>query len=103
MKIYQTAHYQVNEAAIERVAEAIDKFVDYVTTHEPGTLFYAAWQADDDPSKFVHLFTFANEEAHRAHGQSDAVHEFEAVYRPELVGGPVQFTDYCFVAANRLD
>jgi hypothetical protein len=56
---------------------------------------------DDDPSRFVHLFIFDDETAHHTHGNSDAVQAFESVYRPELVGGLVVFTDYQLVAANR--
>ncbi|WP_125610122.1 putative quinol monooxygenase [Specibacter cremeus] len=100
MPIYQTANYQVNAAAVERVLGAIREFVQYVRENEPGTLFYAAWQEHDDPTRFVHLFTFADEAAHAAHGQSEAVRRFEAVYSPELVGGPVVFTDYDHVATN---
>ena len=37
MAIYQTAHYQVNEAAVAEVKAAIDAFVDYVRASEPGT------------------------------------------------------------------
>jgi hypothetical protein len=44
---------------------------------------------------------FADEAAHQAHGSSDAVRQFEAVYGPELVGGPVVFTDYVLIATNR--
>jgi hypothetical protein len=62
---------------------------------------YAAWQVRDDPSRFVHLFTFADEAAHRTHGSSEAIRGFEHVYRPVLVGGPVGFTDYQLVAANQ--
>jgi quinol monooxygenase YgiN len=100
MPIYQTAHYQVNAAAAAKVAAAASSFVDYVAANEPGTTMYAAWQQVDDPSRFVHLFIFADEAAHQAHGASDAVRQFEAVYRPELVGGPVVFTDYHLVAAK---
>jgi quinol monooxygenase YgiN len=53
-----------------------------------------------DPTKFVHLFTFRDEAAHQAHGQSTAVKAFEEVYTPELTAGPVVFTDYQLVAAN---
>jgi hypothetical protein len=42
-----------------------------------------------------------HEPAHQAHGRSEAVRQFEAVYRPELAGGPVVFTDYVLIAANR--
>jgi quinol monooxygenase YgiN len=49
----------------------------------------------------VHLFEFADQAAHEAHGSSEAVRKFEAVYQPELVGGPVVFTDYVVVATNQ--
>ena len=101
MPIYQTAHYEVEPGAAAQVKAAIDEFVAYVRDNEPGTRFYAAWQQKDDPTRFVHLFIFEDEAAHRAHGQSAAVRAFEAVYRPHLVGGPVVFTDYELVAANR--
>ncbi len=101
MPIYQTAHYQVNAPAVDKVRSAIAEFVDYVAENEPGTTMYAAWQQKDDPTRFVHLFEFADEPAHQAHGRSEAVRHFEAVYRPELADGPVVFTDYVLIAANR--
>jgi quinol monooxygenase YgiN len=100
MPIYQTAHYQVRDEAVDYVKAAIVRFVTYLRENEPSTWFYAAWQAKDDPSKFVHLFTFEDEPAHERHGRSDAVKRFEAVYQPELVGGPVVFTDYQMIATN---
>jgi quinol monooxygenase YgiN len=98
--IYQTAHYQVNVSAVDRVKAAIERFVVYVSENEPGTRMYSAWQQKDDPTKFVHLFEFADDAAHRAHGGSAAVRSFESVYGPELAGGPVVFTDYVVVATN---
>jgi quinol monooxygenase YgiN len=100
MPIYQTAHYQVKPAAVDKVSAAIEEFVAYVKANEPGTKLYASWQQKDDPTRFVHLFIFEDEGAHKTHGQSSAVRAFEAVYRPELVGGPVVFTDYVQVATN---
>jgi len=100
MTIYQTAQYRVNEAAVNKVKQAIEEFVAYITAHEPGTRLYSAWQQKDDPTRFVHLFIFADEAAQAAHGDSAAVRAFEAVYGPELVEGPVVFTDYVLVASN---
>jgi quinol monooxygenase YgiN len=98
MAIYQTAHYQVSPESVDRVAAAIAEFVEYLTENEPTTRRYEAWQQIDDPTKFVHLFEFADEEAQRIHGESPAVRRFESVYRPDLVGGPVVFTNYAQVA-----
>ena len=101
MPIYQTAHYQVRASAVEKVKAAIAEFVDYVAKNEPGSRMYTAWQQKDDPTKFVHLFEFADEAAHQAHRSSGAVRQIDAVYVPELVGGPVVFTDYLLIATNR--
>jgi quinol monooxygenase YgiN len=101
MPVYQTASYQVRESAVEKVKAAIAEFVEYVAASEPGTKMYTAWQQQDDPTRFVHLFEFADEAAHQAHGGSAAVRQFESVYGPELIGGPVVFTDYLQVAASR--
>ena len=99
--IHQIAEYQVQADAVDAVKAAIEEFVGYVADHEPGTTMYAAWQRADDPTRFSHLFIFEDESAHEAHGRSDAVAQFESVYRPVLVGGPVVFTDFALVAENR--
>ena len=101
MPIYQTAHYQINASAVDKVTTAIAEFVEYVAKNEPGTRMYTAWQQKDDPTRFIHLFEFADEAAHRAHGTSAAVRRFEAVYGPELTNRPVVFTDYVLIATNR--
>ncbi len=101
MPIYQTAHYEVQPDAVDDVVRAIEEFVAYVTVNEPGTRMYSAWQEVGAPGRFVHLFIFEDEAAQRVHGESDAVRQFESVYRPVLVGGPVVFTDYQQVASNR--
>lgn len=85
---------------MDKVKAAITEFVEYVAKNEPGSTMYTAWQQKDDPTRFVHLFEFADESAHQAHGTSGAVRQFEAVYRPELVDGPVVFTDYVLIATN---
>jgi quinol monooxygenase YgiN len=101
MPIYQTAHYAIRPEGIDAVKAAIAEFVGYVAKNEPGSRLYASWQQAGDPTKFVHLFIFEDEAAHRAHGESAAVRQFEAVYRPYLADGPVVFTDYAEVATNQ--
>jgi quinol monooxygenase YgiN len=101
MPIYQTAHYQVKPSAVEKVKNAIRTFVEYVKANEPRTRVYASWQQEDDPTRFVHIFIFEDEAAQTRHSESDAVRQFESAYSPELVGGPVVFTDYVLVATNQ--
>jgi len=94
MPIYQTGGYRVKASAVEKVKQAIQVFVRYVQENEPGTKMYLAWQEKNDPTRFLHLFIFADEAAQARHGKSAAVKQFESVYSPELVDGDVVFTDY---------
>lgn len=101
MPIYQTATYQVRPEAVEKVKRAIEEFVQYVQANEPGTVMYVAWQQQDDPTCFIHLFTFADGVAQTLHSESEAVKRFESIYSPELVGGDVVFTDFKLIASNQ--
>ena len=85
---------------MDNVKRAIEEFVQYIKAHDPGTRLYMAWQQKDDPTRFVHIFTFEDEAAHTAHSKSEAVKHFQSIYSPELVGGGVVFTDYVLVAAK---
>ena|SRR5438105_1369946 len=100
MPIFQTGGYQVNPSAVNKVKQAIEEFVHYVHTNEPGTQMYLAWQEKSDPTRFLHLFIFADEAAQTRHGQSEAVRRFESVYSPELVGREVVFTDYELISGK---
>jgi len=101
MPIYQTATYQVKPQAVDKVKQAIEEFVQYVRASEPGTRMYVAWQQQTDPTRFIHLFIFADEAAMSRHSESEAVKRFESIYSPELVGGDVVFTDFDQVATNQ--
>ena len=101
MAIYQTGSYQVRPTGIAKVKKAIEEFVRYVQDNEPGTKMYLAWQQEDEPTRFVHLFIFEDAAAQDRHGKSEAVRKFESAYRPELVGGDVVFTDYEMIAGKR--
>jgi quinol monooxygenase YgiN len=100
MPVHQIAQYRVNAGAVSKVKRAIEEFVDYVRASEPGTRVYAAWQQQDDPTRFVHFFIFDDAAAQTIHSKSDAVKRFKSVYSPELAGGDVVFTDYHLVASN---
>jgi quinol monooxygenase YgiN len=100
LAIYQTGGYQVKPSAVEKVKKAIKEFVAYVQANEPGTRMYLAWQQQDDPTRFLHLFIFEDEAAQARHGESDAVKRFESIYSPELIGGDVVFTDYEMIAGK---
>lgn len=101
MPIYTIAEYRVRPEGVAKVRKAIEEFVAYVRKNEPRTRLYEAWQQKEDHTRFVHFFIFEDAAANEAHGNSAAVKRFEAAYGPELVGGPVVFTDYDLVATNQ--
>jgi quinol monooxygenase YgiN len=100
MPIYQLAHYQIKPSGVDKVKRAIVEFVSYLQDNEPGTEVYLAWQQRDDPTRFVHIFKFADEAAQEVHSRSQEVKRFEAVYTPELVSKGVDFVDYDWVAGK---
>jgi quinol monooxygenase YgiN len=87
MTIHATARFTVKEEELETALEAIGTFVAH-TRSEPGTLRYDAFRSADRPSEFLHVMEFADEEAERAHGSSDAVKAFTAVLYPTCVEEP---------------
>jgi quinol monooxygenase YgiN len=101
MPIFQTGAYQVKPSAVDKTKQAIEQFVRHVQENEPDTQMYLAWQHKDDPTRFIHLYIFADKAAQERHGKSEAVKLFEAVYSRELVGGDVVFTNYEMIAGKR--
>ena len=100
-KCLSTKLLPIRLQAVEKVKQAIEEFVSYVRANEPGTRMYIAWQQQDVPTRFIHLFIFEDSAAQTRHSESEAVRRFEAVYSPELVGGEVVFTDFNLVASNK--
>ena len=101
MPVFQSGAYQVRPEAVPQVKKAIQEFVRWLRKNEPGTEMYLAWQEQNDPTRFVHLFIFKDKAAQRRHGKSEAVKRFEKVYSPYLAGGDVVFTDYDMVEGKR--
>ena len=97
--IRQLARYEVRPEALDRCLAAIHEFVAYVRAREPGTLRYEVWQEADHPTSFVHIFTFRDAEADRAHSQSAEVKKFASILYPECLA-PVEFIDYTQVDTN---
>ena len=89
-EIRQLAHYQVRPEALERCLAAIREFVAYVRANEAGTLRYDVWQEKNDPTRFVHIFTFRNRRSGQdplrvRGGQEILVHPLPRMSRPRGV------------------
>ncbi|HEX8991958.1 MAG TPA: antibiotic biosynthesis monooxygenase family protein [Anaerolineales bacterium] len=98
-EIRQLARYQIRPESLDRCLAAIYEFVAYVRANEPGTLRYDVWQEREEPTRFVHIFTFRDAAADQLHSESAAVKKFSGVLYPECLA-PVEFVDYQLVTSN---
>jgi len=98
-EVRQLAHYQVRPESLDQCLAAIHDFVAYVRKNEKGTLRYDVWQEKEDPTKFVHIFTFRDADADRIHSESEEVKKFAGILYPNCLS-PVEFIDYQQVASN---
>jgi quinol monooxygenase YgiN len=98
-EIRQLARYQVKPESLKRCLGAIKEFVAYVRAIEDGTIRYEVWQEKEDPTCFVHIFTFRDAEAGRIHSESAAVKKFSSILYPECLA-PVEFVDYQMVVSK---
>ncbi len=87
MTIRGTARFRVKPDQLNAALEAIRAFVRHTET-EPGTLRYESWRSVDEPTAFLHLMSFADEEAERAHASSAAVKTFTAALYPRCEEEP---------------
>jgi quinol monooxygenase YgiN len=98
-EIRQLARYQVRPESLDQCLAAIREFVAYVRQNEKGTLRYDVWQEKEDPTKFVHIFTFRDADADRIHSESAEVKRFAGILYPNCLA-PVEFIDYQQVISN---
>ena len=98
-EIHELARYEVRPEALEPCLAAIHEFVAYVRANEAGALRYEVWQEAEQPTRFVHIFVWRDEEANRIHGESAAVKKFAGILYPNCLA-PVEFTTYKQIDAN---
>jgi len=98
MKIHMLALYRIKEDKIDEVKEAVATVVDAIKENEPGTLFYEAYQGQEDVS-FFHMMTFENEDAEEIHRSTPHMAEFAAALYPNCVEEPV-FVELDLIRSN---
>lgn len=62
--------FEVYLKDIDKVKEIIRTFLRKIKENELDTLVYKSFQQKDQPEKFIHIMTFANEEAQNKHRNS---------------------------------
>ena len=100
MSIHMTARFEVEKEALEVCKRAIQDFVDYVRTNEPGTILYTSLEEKEHPGRFLHYFIFRDDRARELHSNSDAVNRFTNILYPNIVA-PVEFTEFIVFATTK--
>ena len=98
-EIRELARCQVRPESPLRCLAAIGEFVAYVRADEPGTLRYEVWQERGEPTRFAHLFIFADAAAKRRHSESAEVKRFASALYPQCLA-PVEFVECVEIDSN---
>ena len=97
--VAKTARFAVHADARERCEAAIREFVSALDD-EPGTTVYVALCERGDPTRFLHVMVFEDEEADERHRHAEHTRRFvEALYPHTLEG--VAFNDFMLVNATK--
>ncbi len=84
--------YKVKNDSLDEAKMLVREFVENIKLNEGETLLYRALQESDDPTKFIHFMTFADEYAEEQHRNSNYCEEFTESLLPLCDEDPT-FTD----------
>jgi len=99
MPIYMTAQYQVRPNKVERTKNNIRQLVEHVKGHELLTTIYIAQKEILNPSRFMHILRFEDENTLTVHQNSPASAQFVQTVYPETLK-PIKFMEYNLVATK---
>lgn len=102
MAIFRIARYTLQPDAVDTCTDFIHTTVAATNEQEPGTLMYMVLQEADDPTSFVHISAYADEDALARHVVSEPMlTTIREVIQPAMIGD-AQFTHYTLVDAKLL-
>ncbi|MFH1935672.1 MAG: antibiotic biosynthesis monooxygenase [Pseudomonadota bacterium] len=94
-----TALIRVKKGSEEAMRLALTEVVDYVKTHEPGTIGYFLSQGVDDPCEFTTYERYVDQTALNLHNDSKKIADFFEIAKPILDGEVV--VEICEEIANK--
>jgi quinol monooxygenase YgiN len=97
--IAKTARFTVRADARADCEAAIREFVAAVK-REPGTQVYLALHEEGDPTRFLHVMVFADEEAEERHRHAEHTRRFVEALYPHTLDG-VAFHDFTMVGTTK--
>lgn len=84
--------YKIKKKKLAKAKEALSDYVDAVKKNEPGTIEYKVFQDNDDSSVFVHLMSFVDKNAKKAHEKTEHLKKLKKVLVPMSKGKDVYIT-----------
>jgi quinol monooxygenase YgiN len=82
------ASYRLRRETLEESKAVIQEYLEQVQKAEAGTLSYQCFQSESDPTRFIHLMSFAHEEAEATHAVSPFLKQFSERLFPHCTDGP---------------
>ena len=98
--IHIMARYRIKKGASQEVNGIITEFVEQISAHETGTLFYQAFYYIDESHEYIHIMTFRDGFAQEVHRKSGYVKKFMAQLYPFCESEP-EFIGLELVARNK--
>ena len=77
---------------LSKVNNILSEYVDVVKKTESGTIEYKVFQDKDDDSLLIHLISFANKDAKKAHEKSEHLKKLKKILIPLSKGKAVYTT-----------
>ena len=87
-----TVQYKLKKKKLAKAKDALSEYVDAVKKNEPGTMEYKVFQDADDSSSFVHLMSFVDQNAKKAHEKTEHLKKLKKILVPISKGKAVYTT-----------
>ena len=87
-----TVQYKLKKKKLAKAKDALSEYVDAVKKNEPGTIEYKVFQDADDSSSFVHLMSFVDKNAKKAHEKTEHLKKLKKILVPISKGKAVYVT-----------
>jgi quinol monooxygenase YgiN len=77
-----TVQYKIKKKKLTKAKDALSEYVNAVKKNEPGTIQYKVFQDADDSSVFVHLMSFVDKNAKKAHEKTEHLKKLKKILVP---------------------
>ena len=84
--------YKVKKKKLAKAKDALSEYVNFIKNNEPGTIDYKVFQDESDNASFVHMMSFVDKNAKKAHEKTEHLKKLKKVLVPISKGKAVYTT-----------